>query len=79
MPDDLVLIGGVAWETHAHRTPLLDIKPYVPAFDHFAVTRTGWYAGTSPVGVVADSRFERQSEESKTEAHGEKLASQPNS
>ena len=23
-------------------TPLLDIKPYVPEFDHFVVERTGW-------------------------------------
>ncbi len=26
-------------------TPLLDIKPYVPQFDHFEVTRTGWLRG----------------------------------
>jgi len=39
-------------------TPLLDIKPYVPAFDHFTVSQVGWYAGKSPEGVVADSRFE---------------------
>ncbi len=26
-------------------TPLLDIKPYVPQFDHHAVTRTGWLKG----------------------------------
>ena len=39
-------------------TPLLDIKPYVPEFDCFAATRTGWYAGRSAKGVVADSRFE---------------------
>jgi tRNA-Thr(GGU) m(6)t(6)A37 methyltransferase TsaA len=38
-------------------SPLLDIKPYVPEFDHFAVTRTGWYKGKSPKGVVADDRF----------------------
>ncbi|HEX2979219.1 MAG TPA: tRNA (N6-threonylcarbamoyladenosine(37)-N6)-methyltransferase TrmO [Anaerolineaceae bacterium] len=25
-------------------TPLLDIKPYIPEFDHFEVTQTGWYA-----------------------------------
>jgi tRNA-Thr(GGU) m(6)t(6)A37 methyltransferase TsaA len=41
-------------------TPLLDIKPYVPSFDCFEVTRTGWYAGKSAEGVVADDRFERQ-------------------
>lgn len=39
-------------------TPLLDIKPYVPEFDCFEVTRTGWYAGRSAKGVVADDRFE---------------------
>ena len=44
-------------------TPLLDIKPYVPAFDHFPVTRIGWYEGKSPMGVVADGRFEAESKE----------------
>jgi tRNA-Thr(GGU) m(6)t(6)A37 methyltransferase TsaA len=41
-------------------TPLLDIKPYVPAFDHFEVVRTGWYAGKSVHGATADERFEAQ-------------------
>jgi tRNA-Thr(GGU) m(6)t(6)A37 methyltransferase TsaA len=40
-------------------TPLLDIKPYVPAFDHFPVERVGWYERVSAVGAVADARFER--------------------
>ena len=40
-------------------TPLLDIKPYVPAFDHFSVERVGWCQGVAPAGVAADSRFER--------------------
>jgi tRNA-Thr(GGU) m(6)t(6)A37 methyltransferase TsaA len=39
-------------------TPLLDIKPYVPEFDCFEVTRKGWYAGKSAHGMVADGRFE---------------------
>lgn len=26
-------------------TPLLDIKPYVPRFDHHTATRTGWLTG----------------------------------
>lgn len=39
-------------------TPLLDIKPYVPAFDSFEVSRTGWYQGRSAQGTVADDRFE---------------------
>jgi tRNA-Thr(GGU) m(6)t(6)A37 methyltransferase TsaA len=39
-------------------TPLLDIKPYVPAFDSFAPSREGWYANKSAAEVVADDRFE---------------------
>lgn len=27
-----------------NETPLLDIKPYIPEFDVFAVTKSGWYA-----------------------------------
>ncbi len=41
-------------------TPLLDIKPYIPAFDHFPVTKVGWYRDRSPAGVVADDRFEQK-------------------
>lgn len=26
-------------------SPLLDVKPYVPQFDHHAATRTGWLTG----------------------------------
>lgn len=26
-------------------TPVLDLKPYVPAFDHWAADRIGWFAG----------------------------------
>jgi tRNA-Thr(GGU) m(6)t(6)A37 methyltransferase TsaA len=43
-------------------TPLLDIKPYVPAFDHFEVARTGWYADKNILGATADERFEAQDE-----------------
>ncbi len=39
-------------------TPLLDIKPYVPAFDSFEHARVGWYANKSATAVVADDRFE---------------------
>jgi tRNA (adenine37-N6)-methyltransferase len=39
-------------------TPLLDIKPYVPAFDAFEAKRIGW-CGNAKGGVVrADGRFE---------------------
>jgi tRNA-Thr(GGU) m(6)t(6)A37 methyltransferase TsaA len=43
-------------------TPLLDIKPYVPAFDHWDVESTGWLtdqhhrAATTP----SDDRFRRE-------------------
>lgn len=42
------------------QTPLIDIKPYVPAFDAPAVTAVGWLAGKTPYAlqVRADSRFE---------------------
>jgi len=39
-------------------TPLLDIKPYVPAFDSFVPSRVGWYANKSAAEIVADNRFE---------------------
>jgi len=39
-------------------TPLLDIKPYVPAFDSFEHARAGWYANKTAAEVVADNRFE---------------------
>jgi tRNA-Thr(GGU) m(6)t(6)A37 methyltransferase TsaA len=35
-------------------TPLLDLKPYVPAFDAIAAERIGWYAGK--VERVAETR-----------------------
>jgi tRNA (adenine37-N6)-methyltransferase len=43
-------------------TPLLDIKPYAPALDHFSVGRAGWlekvWAGRET--AVADARFEKR-------------------
>ena len=39
-------------------TPLLDIKPYVPAFDSFEQARAGWYVNKTAAAVVADDRFE---------------------
>ncbi len=40
-------------------TPLLDIKPYVPAFDSHATDRIGWFAkNVGRVGEIkADDRF----------------------
>ena len=42
-------------------TPLLDIKPCVPAFDYLPAARIGWFEGRLPEHAVADSRFERGS------------------
>ena len=39
-------------------TPLLDIKPYVPRFDRFDVTRCGWLDAASAKDCLADDRFE---------------------
>jgi len=41
-------------------TPLLDIKPYVPAFDHYADTRVGWLEKSKGrvTDAKADKRFE---------------------
>jgi tRNA-Thr(GGU) m(6)t(6)A37 methyltransferase TsaA len=40
-------------------TPLLDIKPYAPRFDHFHVGRSGWLERASG-RTAADARFEQQ-------------------
>lgn len=43
-------------------TPLLDIKPYVPAFDHQPAARIGWYEQRLAAGAtaLADDRFEKK-------------------
>ena len=41
------------------KTPLVDIKPYVPQFDRFIARRTGWLQGKAAGKVPADARFER--------------------
>jgi tRNA-Thr(GGU) m(6)t(6)A37 methyltransferase TsaA len=40
-------------------TPLLDIKPYVPAFDHWHVASTGWleHKGLQAQAAKSDERF----------------------
>ena len=40
-------------------TPLLDIKPYAPAFDCYRVKRCGWLDKARKSRRVADERFER--------------------
>ena len=39
-------------------TPLLDIKPYIPAFDAFQANRIGWCDKPKSASIVADGRFE---------------------
>ena len=47
-------------------TPLLDIKPYVPAFDAIRASRVGWYAGRIAGArirnIKADGRFVRSAQ-----------------
>ncbi len=38
-------------------TPLLDIKPYVPEFDHRTDVREGWLAGVKHRDIASDDRF----------------------
>jgi tRNA-Thr(GGU) m(6)t(6)A37 methyltransferase TsaA len=38
-------------------TPLLDIKPYVPEFDHRTEVREGWLEGVKDRSVDSDDRF----------------------
>jgi tRNA-Thr(GGU) m(6)t(6)A37 methyltransferase TsaA len=46
-------------------TPLLDIKPYVPGFDSFAVDHIGWLEGKTINSACADERFEQRTETAK--------------
>jgi tRNA-Thr(GGU) m(6)t(6)A37 methyltransferase TsaA len=43
-------------------TPLLDLKPYVPAFDHWEVESTGWLEGRGFLARTTrgDDRFTRE-------------------
>jgi tRNA-Thr(GGU) m(6)t(6)A37 methyltransferase TsaA len=38
-------------------TPLLDIKPYAPRFDHFEVGRCGWMDEAQGHRTISDDRF----------------------
>lgn len=48
-------VGGVDM---LDETPLLDLKPCVPSFDHAPVERIGWFQGKVEKSVLADGRFE---------------------
>ena len=43
-------------------TPLLDIKPYVPAFDAHPGARAGWFDARADARTMADDRFHRTPE-----------------
>jgi len=43
-------------------TPLLDLKPYVPEFDHYEVRRIGWLAEAGGT-TTADDRFREGKEQ----------------
>jgi tRNA (adenine37-N6)-methyltransferase len=45
------------------RTPLLDIKPYVPEFDAHPSSRAGWFESCGVDRRVADGRFHRASDQ----------------
>jgi len=40
-------------------TPVLDVKPYVPAFDSWPAAKAGWVDAKRVEGGTADGRFER--------------------
>jgi tRNA (adenine37-N6)-methyltransferase len=42
-------------------TPLLDIKPYVPAFDCYPGSKAGWFDASTSNRRLADDRFDRTS------------------
>jgi len=51
---NVLKIGGV---DILDGTPLLDIKPYAPRFDHFQVQRSGWLDRAGQDRTQADDRF----------------------
>ncbi|GIU16667.1 tRNA (N6-threonylcarbamoyladenosine(37)-N6)-methyltransferase TrmO [Shewanella glacialipiscicola] len=41
-----------------NQTPIIDIKPYIQAFDNITPTRDGWYEhGQDPLTTLSDNRF----------------------
>jgi tRNA-Thr(GGU) m(6)t(6)A37 methyltransferase TsaA len=54
--NEVLYVGGI---DVIDGTPLLDIKPYVPAFDSPRVTRVGWLKGKDDEAVMirSDGRF----------------------
>ena len=48
-------------------SPVIDIKPYVPEFDHFEPEKTGWYEQKAQKRslVLADDRFSQPGDQKK--------------
>jgi tRNA (Thr-GGU) A37 N-methylase len=46
------------------QTPLLDLKPYAPEFDCYAVERIGWLGQSQSGQTKADQRFSREKTDS---------------
>ncbi|GAB4276897.1 MAG: tRNA (N6-threonylcarbamoyladenosine(37)-N6)-methyltransferase TrmO [Candidatus Rifleibacteriota bacterium] len=53
-----LLVSGV---DILNNSPVIDIKPYIPDFDHFTPEKIGWYAKNKARSeqVLADDRFEK--------------------
>ena len=49
------------------KTPLLDIKPYIPQFDAFPDSRTGWFGDMSSRSPRADKRFSKEEQKAHKE------------
>ena len=43
-------------------TPLLDLKPYVPEFDAFPMSRAGWFESSGEDRRIADDRYHKDTE-----------------
>lgn len=56
--DGRISISGVDM---LDKTPVVDIKPYIPDFDHHEASKIGWYAESARKSqkVLADDRFAR--------------------
>jgi tRNA-Thr(GGU) m(6)t(6)A37 methyltransferase TsaA len=52
--DNMLTVSGI---DILDGTPLLDIKPYIPAFDAFMQSRAGWFDNRSNERTRADGRF----------------------
>lgn len=53
--DNVIYVHGIDM---LNNTPIIDIKPYIQAFDNIPNTRDGWYQqGMDPKTTLSDDRF----------------------